>query len=624
MSGIASLIYKDQQKKVNEQDLKHLIDPIIYPDTGNTKSTHWNHVGIIVYDQFSNNADHFIYQNEQVMVVCDAEIYNYRELFPDIKDFEFSEAELIAQLFLKYGKNWWHDVNGPFSVFIWNKKKQEGFAYTDRIGIRPLVYYQDSEKIIVASRIRSISTLPGFNKELDRQAIFSYFLMEMIPTPYTIFKDIKKLESGHYLLIKNGDPVPQMYWSMQYSPEKLTDQREIEEKVYHLTQKAVEREVNYSSSVKEVGSFLSGGTDSSTIAGLVHQLYPGESKTFSIGFDEPGYDEMHFARIAARAFQTQHIEYYITPEDILNALPKIVAAYDEPFANSSVIPAYFCARLAREKGLGVLLGGDGGDEIFGGNARYHRHFADFERYPRWLTDSLWPFLKVLPEWSRFSAIGKAYNHIKRSKAPLHQRIHAYNLLYYMDIKDIFHPDFLSDGSYLLPEDISETYIKHSGTPDILDQYLYNDLKLTLMDNDLRKVNQMTEMAHMQVRYPFLDIPLVELTGLIPTNFKVNDGRLRYIFKESFKGLLPAEIIEKTKHGFGLPIVPWMLTNKRLNDFLRKNIFSGKTRDQRIFKNNFMGNLYGLSTKNESPYFGTYLYFLLFFELWLQNSADIKF
>ncbi|MBN2366694.1 MAG: asparagine synthase (glutamine-hydrolyzing) [Calditrichaeota bacterium] len=621
MSGIAALIYKDRQKKVTDRDLIGLIDPIRYPDKGDVKHIAKDHVGMVVYDQFSDSADHFIYENDQILVVCDTEIYNYRELFPDIKGIEFSEAEIIARLYSKHGQDWWKNVNGPFGVFIWDKTKQEGFAYTDRIGIRPLVYFQNAEKVIVASRIRSISSLPGFNKELEKQAIFSYILMEMIPTPYTIFRDIRKLESGHFLYIQNGSLEPRMYWSMQYPVEKITGQQEIEEKVYDLTKSAVERMVNYKSSVKEVGAFLSGGTDSSTIAGLINELYPGEARTFSIGFDEPGYDEMHYARIAAREFQTQHTEYYITPDDILNSLPEIVAAYDEPFANSSVIPAYFCAKLAKEKGLRVMLGGDGGDEIFGGNARYHQHFADFQRYPKWLMNSLWPFLKKLPEWSRFSLLDKAYRHIRRARAPLHQRIHAYNLLHYLKMEDIFHPDFLADGPFELPEDISGKYIVQSGTADILDQYLYNDLKLTLMDNDLRKVNRMTELAHMQVRYPFLDISLLELTGTIPADLKVRDGQLRYIFKESFKSLLPAEIIAKTKHGFGLPVVPWMMRWEKLNNYIRRIIFDNKNFHQHIFNTNFINNLYTFSQKDTTKFYGSFLYYCLFLKLWLQENFE---
>jgi asparagine synthase (glutamine-hydrolysing) len=621
VSGLAALIYKDDQKPIKAGDLTRLVNSIVYPDTGSIGSTSWKNIGLVIYDQFNSNADHFVYENDLLMVVCDAEVYNYRKLFSNSTESDFSEAEIIATLFTKHGQHWWQKINGPFSVFIWDKKEREGFAYTDRIGIKSIVYYEDSERIIVASRIRSISTLPSFKKELDRQAIFSYILMEMIPTPYTIYKNVKKLESGHCLHIKNNQVSPQMYWNMEYPPEKITDQKQIEDRTYQLTQSAIERRVNYRSSIEEVGAFLSGGTDSSTIAGFLQQLYPGQSKTFSIGFDESGYDEMYYARIAAKTFQTQHNEYYITPEDIIYCLPIIVDAYDEPFANSSVIPAYFCAKLAKENGLQILLGGDGGDEIFGGNARYHDNFANFAKFPRQLSRLFWMILKNIPEGLKISYVKKVYNYFKRSEAPIYEKIHAYALFHYISLNEIFSPEFLGNDDYILPQEISKKYTIQVNTEDPLDQFLYNDLKLTLMDNDLVKINRMTELANIIVRYPFLDHELVQFTGFIPPWLKVKEGELRYIFKESFKKLLPLEIIRKKKHGFGLPIVPWMLKPGKLHGMLRDYLFNSRINERGIFNYNFIKNFFEKSLNDKTTFYGSYLYFVLFLEMWLQKHLD---
>jgi asparagine synthase (glutamine-hydrolysing) len=434
---------------------------------------------------------------------------------------------------------------------------------------------------------------------------------------------VHKLESGHSLEISGKGITIQQDWDMAYPEEKLTSEKEIEEKIYSLTRQAVEMQLNYRSGIDNVGCFLSGGTDSSTVAGLINELYPGQAKTFSIGFDESGFDEMYYARIAAKAFSTRHIEYYVTPKDIFEQLPRIVANYDEPFANSSVIPTYYCSKVAKENGIDVLLGGDGGDEVFGGNKRYHDNFADFQKYPQWLVNSLWPVLHTIPGFMRVSVVKKAYNHVRRASAPLHERIHSYSLLQYFAQDDVFDADFLAAEDYIQPAEISQKYIDRVDTDNPLDRYLYNDLKLTLMDNDLRKVTQMTGLANVNVRYPFLDFRIIEFSGLIPPELKVNNGQLRYVFKKAFGKLLPAEIIGKSKHGFGLPVVPWMLRPGQLNDMLRDIVFSQSTYNRGIFKRSFVEKLYKESLSDKTTFYGTYLYFILFLEMWLRKHVDRK-
>jgi asparagine synthase (glutamine-hydrolysing) len=353
----------------------------------------------------------------------------------------------------------------------------------------------------------------------------------------------------------------------------------------------------------------------------MNELYPGHAKTFSIGFDESGYDEMYYARIAAQAFHSDHTEYYITRDDILNSLPRIVKECEEPFANSSVIPTYFCAKLAHDKGIKTLLGGDGGDEIFGGNARYHQHFADFRRIPSPVVNILHPFFRHLPSWANKSVLRKVNNYLKRARGNLADIIQAYNLFHYIDPEDIFEKEALHAMSSITSTDITQRYLDQSGTSDIIDQYLYHDLKITLMDNDLLKVNRMTQLANVHVRYPFLYPQLLEFTGLIPAGLKVKNGQLRYIFKESFKKLLPEEIIHKTKHGFGLPIVPWMLRPGKLNDLVKDIVFDSRTVSRGLFKRSFITDLYQKSLRDRTPFYGTYLYFIVFFEMWMREHYD---
>jgi asparagine synthase (glutamine-hydrolysing) len=578
-------------------------------------------VAVAVRDPLFGESGRGLYEDDAVLIACDAEFYNARELMP--QDGRASEAAIIAALYRKSGEDWWKPVRGVFGAFIWDKAKEKGLLFTDRLGVRPIVYHEGDKRFAAATRLGSLTALPGFDRARDNQALYSYLFMEMIPTPYTIFKHARKLEGGHFLRLSGGRAEIARAWNMSYPAEKLSDRKRMEAGIRERMQAAVERQAAYRAGPGEAGAFLSGGTDSSLIAGLMSQSAQGSAKTFSIGFDESGYDEMGYARIAAKRFKTDAHEYYVTQADIVSALPGIVAAFDEPFANSSVIPTYFCALKAKEAGVKYMLGGDGGDEIFGGNARYNDYFAAFRRFPRAVEIPMSIAVALAPAWAKVGPVKKAANYLARKKAPLHELIHAYDLSYYLDsVDDIFDPAFLAEGRpFLKPPEIARRILEQADTQDVLDRYLYHDLKNTLMDNDLRKVNTMTELAGVQVRYPFLDDQLVEFTGLIPSDLKVHQGQLRYLYKETFKDFLPTEIINKTKHGFGLPVVPWMLREGTLHDLLRDALFDGRLARRGIFRAGFVEDLYRRSRSDKTPYYGAYLYYIFFLELWMREHFD---
>lgn len=620
MSGIIAIIGKtDKSAPPNEAFLNGFLAPIAgVPGAGGSVVRAAGGVGVGAVKHADGREDRVFFENQRLLVVCDAEFYN-------VAGFEAAgrgEAAVIADLYLMHGRGWFEQVQGTFSAFIWDKESRKGEAYIDRIGIKPLMWRDEQDRVLVASRLGCITRLPGFERKVENQAVFSYLHLEMIPCPYTFFQGVSKLESGHVISVEGGRAKVEMAWKMAYPADKLRDEKEIADRSYELLKDAVRIQSEYRADVPEVGAFLSGGMDSSSIAGLMNELRPGKTRTFSIGFDEQGYDEMHYARIAAKAFGTDHTEYYVTEKDILDALPSIVKAFDEPFGNSSVIPTYFCARIAREKGVKVMLGGDGGDEVFGGNSRYHETFAHFSRYPQWIVDlGMAPAAAMVPRWAKNALVRKVENYVTRSRAPLEEKIHAFSLPYYIDLEKVFSPGLLAGGRYLGPADFSRKYIGQSGTDSPLDQFLYNDLKMTLADNDIIKVNRMTELAGITVRYPFLDHRLLEFTGRIPPEMKVKGPRLRYIFKESMRRLLPDEIIEKKKHGFGIPVVRWMLRKGPLNDLLLDVISDRRTHERGFFRDGFIKDLHRMSTQDDTPYFGTYLYYILFLELWMREHLD---
>jgi asparagine synthase (glutamine-hydrolysing) len=575
-------------------------------------------------DFLTGDAKRGLFEDDAILAICDGEFYNETELaaLAD-RPVGGGEAALLAALFRKHGEAWWEKVRGVFGAFVWDKAAAKGYAWSDRIGVRPIAIYEDETQLAVATRLGAFAALPGYDGRIDNQGIFSYLFMEMIPTPFTFYRAARKLESGHAARIAGGRAEVSMYWNMHYPARKLSDQREMEVRIRSLLRDAVKRQtVHGVSSPDQSGAFLSGGTDSSVVAGLMSEVNPGRVKSFSIGFDEAGFDEMYYARIAAERYKTIKDEYYVTSGDIVEALPRIVSAFDEPFANSSVIPTYFCAMRARAAGVRVMLGGDGGDEIFGGNKRYSENFKNFSRFPRPVEWAMTLAVAVTPPAARKGPILKAANYLSRKSAPLHQRIHAYDLSYYLgDPAGIFSPEMLAGGPLLKPQDVAERILRKSDATDELDSYLYHDLKNTLMDNDLRKVNTVTELAGVQVRYPFLDAQVVEFTGLIPPDLKVRGGALRYLYKEAFKDFLPAEIIHKTKHGFGLPVVRWMMRPGPLHEMLRDALFGGRLERRGIFRKGFVESLFKRAQADKTTFFGSYLYYIFFLELWMREHTD---
>ena len=280
----------------------------------------------------------------------------------------------------------------------------------------------------------------------------------------------------------------------------------------------------------KTGCFLSGGTDSSTIAGHYTRLAGEPGKTFSIGFDVPEYNELEFARIAVDHFGTDQHEYLVTPEDVLSLIEELPKIYDEPFGNASVVAAYFCAKLAREHGVDVMLGGDGGDEIFGGNERYVSNLV-FQRYaelPGFFRKGIFePLLQMMPSSGLFY---KAKRYVRRSNMPNPQRFYSYNLLAEMDNAEIFQPEFLAQVDTGCFVQRAQRLYDQAAPADDTDRLLYLDMKSTITDNDLRKVTQMVEAAGLQVRYPLLDRDLVDFAATIPPDLKVKPGKNRYIFK----------------------------------------------------------------------------------------------
>src|SRR5271157_3051837 len=340
----------------------------------------------------------------------------------------------------------------------------------------------------------------------------------------------------------------------------------------------------------------------------------------SIYFENPRYDEIGFARTAAERFHARHHEKCLQASDAAEAIPRIVEHYEEPFANSSAIGAYHCARLARENGVDVLLAGDGGDELFAGNERYaaDKKFALYHSIPTILRNGvIKPAARLLPQLGPLSFPAR---YIRRAEIPNPRRMLSYNFFLTQTRQEVFEPDFLDQVRPEAAFDIPQAHFDSAPhATSELNRLLYLDVKMTLADNDLRKVTGTAELAGVRVRFPLLDRRLAELSGHIPSNLKLKGFEKRYIFKEAMKGILPDRILYKKKHGFGVPVGYWMVHDPEMKS-LAAVLDEPQARQRGYFRTDFLSRLKELN-QTYPAYYGEVLWVILVLELWQRRHRD---
>ncbi|HEU4854020.1 MAG TPA: asparagine synthase C-terminal domain-containing protein, partial [Nitrosospira sp.] len=340
-------------------------------------------------------------------------------------------------------------------------------------------------------------------------------------------------------------------------------------------------------------------------AGILGEVTGKPARTYSIGFDASGYDEMEYARIAARHFATRHQEYYVTPDDIVTAIPQIAAIFDQPFGNSSAIPAYYCASMAKADGLGMMLGGDGGDELFGGNVRYAKQhlFSLYEQAPSLLRKGIIePLVFGFPGGAALPPIRKARSYVEQASIPMPARTETYNLLERYGHREVFTPEFLDTVNPGYPASLLSEIYHQGNARSLINRMLAFDRKFTLADNDLPKVAKACELAGMDVAFPLISDEIVAFSLRLEPHLKLKGTKLRYFFKEALRGFLPDDIIAKQKHGFGLPFGVWLQTHKPLQTLAADSLSDLKSRN--IVRSNFIDKLLDQHLDEHAGYHGT--------------------
>ncbi len=567
-----------------------------------------------------------VYGDGRLLVACDADLYNEAELATLTGSAEpapegSQTAALIASLYQRFGSGFIEKLHGNFSLIVWDQQERKLIAAVDGFGVNRLVYFQNGRMLLIASRIDALLRSGEVAPEVNPRAIANFMNFGVNLAPETIFTKVQRLAPGTVLIASESGTRIAPYWNMKYGQGGEENEDRLSKGLESVVEQTVAAQCK-SDEFSKIGAFLSGGTDSSTVVGMMSRLGRGPVKAFSIGFDEERFNELEYAEITARKFQADHHMYRVSAADCFEALPHMVRFFDEPFANSSAIPTYFCARLAAQNGVGTLLAGDGGDELFGGNERYltDKIFQSYQMIPpalrRYLIE---PVLNRLPVES--GPLGKARRYVRRSNLPAIDRFFSYNFLCTHPLAEVFEGDFLQDlGNYAVLE-VPTRYYREAPARDHLDKLLYVDVKITLGDSDLPKVTQMAELAGIQTRYPFLDRSVAEFSGCVPPGLKVKGREKRYLFKRAFRNLLPPEVMTKKKHGFGIPVAYWLKTDRRLREFSRDILFSSRSLGRGYFRRDFLDNLVRMHEADDTTYYGDNVWSFLVLELWHRQFVD---
>jgi asparagine synthase (glutamine-hydrolysing) len=522
----------------------------------------------------------------------------------------------IARMIRSSGAGALPALGGDFALAAWDESRSWGLLAIDRIGVRQLVYARLNGALAFASTLDALTSHPGVSEELSPQAIFDYLYFHVCPGPQTIYRGLYRIPPGHYLEFgPSGGAEPRPYWRMRFTEDPTQDFDALKHRFVDLLRDAVAS----ASRGASCGAFLSGGTDSSTVSGMLGRTSGARARTFSIGFDADGYDEMEFARIAVRHFDCDHHEYYVTPSDVVAAASKIAAYYDQPFGNSSAIPAYYCAKLARDSGVERLLAGDGGDELFGGNERYAKQqlLELYQRVPGPLRSLLVePLVLSTPLFKSLPGLRKLHSFVEQASPPMPLRYESRNLLVYLGIENVLAPELVSAVDRGHPHELLREAHAPYADSSLINQMLGIDLRFTLADNDLPKVTRMCELAGVDVAFPLLDERLIEFSALLPADLKLRGTQLRWFFKEALRDFLPAAIIEKQKHGFGLPVGHWLVEYAPLRDLAAQAIDS--LRPHRIVRPEAVDELFGRRLHEHPKFFGTMVWVLMMLGLWLDS------
>jgi len=496
-----------------------------------------------------------------VWVLLNGEIYNYPELRAELlqRGHKFatkSDTEAIVHLYEDLAEGCFARLRGMFSIAIWDSRCRKLVLARDRVGKKPLFYAADPERILFGSELKALLAGVSLSRRIDEQALSDYFSFGYIPAPKTIYRSVRKVMPGHYLVASADGTRETCYWDLSFANVRQQSEEEWGEQLRHQLCEATR--IRLMSDVP-LGAFLSGGIDSSSVVAMMSHLMKRAVTTCSIGFQEEKYNESEYARQVSTLFSTEHHEEIVEPNAI-EIVDKLAWHYDEPFADSSAIPTYYVSKIARGQ-VTVALGGDGGDESFAGYRRYKLDYYEnrLRGYvPTALRRSLFgPLGRWYPAMAWAPRIFRAKATLESlSRSPLEGYFNSISYFRPNDKARLLTADFRKQLGGYDSLDLFRRYYDQADTNDPLSKIQYVDVKTYLTDDILTKVDRASMAVSLEVRAPFLDHKLLELAASMPSSLKLRNGVGKFILKKSLEPVLPRNILYRPKQGFAIPLDVW--------------------------------------------------------------------
>ncbi|WP_102335513.1 asparagine synthase (glutamine-hydrolyzing) [Salimicrobium jeotgali] len=553
------------------------------------------------------------YENDRYSLVFNGEIYNYIELREELQEEGYtfateSDTEVIAALFEAKREDAFRRLRGMFAILLWDKQEEMMYGARDPFGIKPMYYSVEEDGTYFASEKKCL-TFDDDPVDVDEEALSHYLSFQYVPEPWTMTDSIRKVPAGHYFTQKPGGAVTfAQYWRSEFTPvimEKGKWVHRVRDVMYDSVEKHMRSDV-------EVGSFLSGGIDSSLIVAMAKELHPG-LRTFSVGFEREGYSEVDVAADTAEKLGVENHSYMISPEEYVQKLPKIMYHMDDPLADPACVPLYFVAREARRHST-VVLSGEGADELFGGYNIYRepQSLKAFTKIPRPVNYWLNRVASIMPEGVK----GKSF--LERGTTPLRDRYIGNAKMFEEKEKQ----ELLRNHTEPPYQKVTETLFDAAKDYDYVHQMQHVDIHTWLRGDILLKADRMTMAHSLELRVPFLDKEVFDVAKNIPADLKIANGTTKHILREAAEGIVPDHVLDRKKLGFPVPIREWL--KNEMYDWARTLISESET--GRYFHKEYVLGLLETHRSGKHDYsrkIWTVLMFMLWHQIFIEKRYPLE-
>ncbi|MFT6733316.1 MAG: asparagine synthase (glutamine-hydrolyzing) [Polaribacter sp.] len=620
MCGIAGIYNYKTGQTVSSYSIVSMCDVITYrgPDGFGYHydgSLGLGHRRLTIIDTHERSNQPMLSDDNKTSICFNGEIYNYIELKETLKESGVnfkttSDTEVLLELYRNSGIDFLNQLNGMFAFCIFDKKKNEFLLARDHTGIKPLFYTFTNDGIAFGSEIKSLLQIDGVKKEVNKSLIDSYMSVGYSPTNNTLFKNIYKLEPGHYMTIKNREVEIKQYWNIQYDKSNDKGEAYYIKETQNLFEDAISKQLR---SDVPLGVFLSGGIDSSAVVSMMHKQGVKDIKTFSVAWDYGDqFNETKYARAVAKQFNTDHTEYFMSAEDFKNFLPDYIRHMDEPVTEAAAISLYYLAKKTKEK-VTVVLSGEGADEVFGGYPIYkYMHVVEqYKKIPNFIRKPILnPILRMLgTKWAKYADL---------SEMPIEQSYSGVSFYENSQKNRLYSKKFAEYVKNNNNQSKLKQYYDYTKNDDLQTKMQYLDLKTWLVDDLLIKADRMSMAASLELRVPFLDHRFIEFSATMPSKYRFKSYENKYILKKAMEPYLTEEILYRKKLGFPTPLS--IMFKGELFDFVKNIIDSEQAYDRGYFDTNEVQKILE-EHKNETEDHHRVLWQLLVLELWHREYID---